>query len=55
VAKYAGLKWRKTQSGEFQAEETRLTRTGRVKDQLELIGALFHETITAAGLDNDED
>jgi hypothetical protein len=28
VAKYAGLKWRKTQSGEFQAEETRLTRTG---------------------------
>ena len=28
VAKYAGFKWRNTQSGEFQAEETRLTRTG---------------------------
>lgn len=28
VAKYAGLKWRKTKSGDFQAEETRLTRTG---------------------------
>jgi len=28
VAKYAGLKWRHTQSGDFQAEETRLTRTG---------------------------
>ena len=28
VAKYAGLKWRKTESAEFQAEETRLTRTG---------------------------
>ena len=28
VAKYAGFKWRKRQSGDFQAEETRLTRTG---------------------------
>lgn len=28
VAKFAGLKWRKTGSGEFQAEETPLTRTG---------------------------
>ena len=28
VAKYAGLKWRKTKSADFQAEETRLTRTG---------------------------
>jgi transposase len=28
VAKYAGLKWRKRQSAEFQADETRLTRTG---------------------------
>jgi transposase len=28
VAKFAGFKWRKTQSAEFTAEETRLTRTG---------------------------
>jgi transposase len=28
VAKFAGLKWRKHQSADFQAEETRLTRTG---------------------------
>jgi len=28
VAKYAGLKWRKTKSADFTAEETRLTRTG---------------------------
>jgi hypothetical protein len=28
VAKYAGLKWRKTKSADFQAEETHLTRTG---------------------------
>ena len=28
VAKIAGLKWRKTQSADFEAEETRLTRTG---------------------------
>jgi transposase len=28
VAKFAGLKWRKQQSADFQAEETRLTRTG---------------------------
>lgn len=28
VAKYAGFKWRKHQSADFQAEETRLTRTG---------------------------
>jgi len=28
VAKYAGFKWRQTQSADFQAEETRLTRTG---------------------------
>ena len=28
VAKYAGFKWRKTKSADFQAEETRLTRTG---------------------------
>jgi len=28
VAKYAGFKWRKCQSADFQAEETRLTRTG---------------------------
>ena len=28
VAKYAGLKWRQHQSADFQAEETRLTRTG---------------------------
>ncbi len=28
VAKYAGLKWRKHRSADFQAEETRLTRTG---------------------------
>jgi transposase len=28
VAKFAGLKWRQTQSADFQAEETRLTRTG---------------------------
>jgi len=28
VAKFAGLKWRKTQSADFQAEETRLTHTG---------------------------
>ena len=28
VAKYAGFKWRKRQSADFQAEETRLTRTG---------------------------
>jgi hypothetical protein len=28
VAKFAGFKWRKHQSGEFSAEETRLTRTG---------------------------
>jgi transposase len=28
VAKFAGFKWRKTQSADFEAEETRLTRTG---------------------------
>lgn len=28
VAKYAGFKWRKHQSADFQAENTRLTRTG---------------------------
>lgn len=28
VAKYAGFKWRKRQSADYQAEETRLTRTG---------------------------
>ena len=28
VAKFAGFKWRKRQSADFQAEETRLTRTG---------------------------
>jgi transposase len=28
VAKMAGLKWRQTRSGDFEAEETRLTRTG---------------------------
>ena len=28
VAKYAGFKWRKHQSADFQAQETRLTRTG---------------------------
>lgn len=28
VAKFAGLKWRKTQSADFQADETRLTHTG---------------------------
>jgi transposase len=28
VAKYAGLKWRKHQSADFEADETRLTRTG---------------------------
>ena len=28
VAKFAGLKWRKMQSSDFEAEETRLTRTG---------------------------
>jgi len=28
VAKYAGLKWRQRQSADFQAQETRLTRTG---------------------------
>jgi transposase len=28
VAKFAGLKWRKSGSAEFQAEETHLTRTG---------------------------
>jgi transposase len=28
VAKFAGLKWRKHQSADFQAEETHLTRTG---------------------------
>ena len=28
VAKFAGLKWRNHQSADFQAEETRLTRTG---------------------------
>jgi transposase len=28
VAKFAGLKWRKTKSADFEAEETRLTRTG---------------------------
>jgi transposase len=28
VAKFAGLKWRRHQSGSFEAEETRLTRTG---------------------------
>jgi transposase len=28
VAKFAGLKWRQTQSADFQAEDTRLTRTG---------------------------
>jgi transposase len=28
VAKYAGFKWRQHQSADFQADETRLTRTG---------------------------
>jgi transposase len=28
VAKFAGLKWRKHQSADFEADETRLTRTG---------------------------
>ena len=28
VAKYAGLTWRKTQSADFEAEETKLTRSG---------------------------
>jgi transposase len=28
VAKFAGFKWRQTGSADFQAEETRLTRTG---------------------------
>ncbi len=28
VAKFAGLSWRQTQSGDFQAEETRLTPSG---------------------------
>ena len=28
VAKFAGFKWRRHQSGEFEADETRLTRTG---------------------------
>ena len=28
VAKYAGFKWRQHRSGDFQAEETQLTRTG---------------------------
>ncbi|MBU0492568.1 MAG: IS110 family transposase [Chloroflexi bacterium] len=28
VAKYAGFKWRRTQSADFAADETRLTRTG---------------------------
>ncbi|MBV7335315.1 IS110 family transposase [Chloroflexi bacterium TSY] len=28
VAKFAGFKWRRTQSADFDAEETRLTRTG---------------------------
>ncbi|MBC7249525.1 MAG: IS110 family transposase [Anaerolineae bacterium] len=28
VAKYAGLKWRKHRSADFEADETRLTRTG---------------------------
>jgi transposase len=28
VAKFAGFKWRKRQSADFEAEETRLTRTG---------------------------
>ena len=28
VAKFAGLKWRRSQSAEFEADETRLTRTG---------------------------
>jgi len=28
VAKFAGLKWRQTQSGDFKADETRLTRSG---------------------------
>jgi len=28
VAKYAGFKWRRTQSSDFEADETRLTRTG---------------------------
>ena len=28
VAKFAGFKWRKRQSADFQADETRLTRTG---------------------------
>ena len=28
VAKYAGFKWRRTQSADFEADETRLTRTG---------------------------
>ena len=28
MAKFAGFKWRKHQSADFQADETRLTRTG---------------------------
>jgi transposase len=28
VAKFAGFKWKKHQSGDFTAEETRMTRTG---------------------------
>lgn len=28
LAKYAGLTWRKTQSGYFEAETTRMTKTG---------------------------
>lgn len=28
LAKYAGITWRKTQSGNFHAESTRLTKTG---------------------------
>lgn len=28
LAKYAGLTWRKTQSGNFEAETTRMTKTG---------------------------
>jgi len=28
LAKYAGITWRKTQSGNFNAESTRLTKTG---------------------------
>lgn len=41
VAKFAGLKWRKTGSGEFQAEETPLTRTGNTFLRYYLCEAAF--------------